>query len=152
MVKFVVFCCHHLRGGVDWNNSFSVIDGLYLLSPPSRWCGLKFRFLQPYTGNGWSPPSRWCGLKLLWLFVPASWEMSPPSRWCGLKSSGDFFKEGTYLSPPSRWCGLKSMTHAVTSWSMRHHLRGGVDWNLEREIPADWDSYVTTFAVVWIEI
>ena len=100
------------------------------MSPPSRWCGLKYVIRTLCAHCKGSPPSRWCGLKLLLANNNTSLLPSPPSRWCGLKFHIVLRIAGTDLSPPSRWCGLKSLP----------------DNN------GAWHSPVTTFAVVWIEI
>ena len=131
----------------DCNHSFRLRP-----SPPSRWCGLKFRgavflaliaivttfavvwieiwYLIPYQSPYTSPPSRWCGLKFLTLPLPPRGSWAPPSRWCGLK----------YLSDLTHIQSCRVTTFAVVWIEITlGTVVGGI-------------ASVTTFAVVWIEI
>ena len=101
-----------------------------LVSPPSRWCGLKYHPCHHHHEIYPSPPSRWCGLKLLITQAGIATGQSPPSRWCGLKSVYIQIPLHQQESPPSRWCGLKYFKARISRCL----------------------CCVTTFAVVWIEI
>ena len=100
---------------------------MFLLSPPSRWCGLKL------TINALAAADQVTTFAVVWIEI-----------YNGYRDSGIFG------SPPSRWCGLKYTieelrceANAVTTFAVvwieiiytltdpllyaRHHLRGGVD-------------------------
>ncbi len=129
--QFLFSCRHSLRGSVDWNLSTSITSRNWLLSLPSRECGLKF----------WKPR---------YLYHHP---MSLPSRECGLKLYVCTYYLPTISSLPSRECGLKSvMAYEKNQGALCHSLRGSVDWNHVAGVLADSKKKVTPFAGVWIEI
>ena len=123
--------CFVTTFAVVWIEIVGIINNMFFVtSPPSRWCGLKCGKRRGRCAWILSPPSRWCGLKSKADVRHHRSGQSPPSRWCGLKFDKiEPFKD-IPQSPPSRWCGLKLFAA----------------WFLYTQ------TYVTTFAVVWIEI
>ena len=128
-MKFGHFCCHHLRGGVDWNEDVKEYLRTNAMSPPSRWCGLKCS----------TPICPSCSYRH---HLRGGVDWNCVAGYTGIT---------TGTSPPSRWCGLKSVYLLLWRLTMSHHLRGGVDWNAQMGELLEC-RYVTTFAVVWIEI
>ena len=55
-------------------------------------------------------------------------------------------------SPPCGWCGLKLSRFESARRRKRHHLAGGVDWNIPDRIVPVQLMPVTTLRVVWIEM
>ena len=107
MVKFVGFCCHHLRGGVDWNFH-------------RHWERLK---------NLGSPASRWCGLKFVWgfiIFIVVVTTFAVVWIEIFIYPSIHIACAGHHLRGGVDW-NLFSVL-LLNTWQS-HHLRGGVDWN-----------------------
>ena len=125
---------------------------MFLLSPPTRWCGLKVTII---------------AVLLWWMQVTTYavvWIERPRLRACMLGTKRHHLRGGV------DWKVL-TLFSEDTVW--RHHLRGGVDWKnnkyffdlvLLRSPPTRWcglkdtlvlptigDVFVTTYAVVWIE-
>ena len=99
---------HSLRGSVDWNNSTRMLLAEFVLSLPSRECGLKFLppdNNKPYTR---SLPSRECGLKYSVIIVVYS------------KSGNHSLRGSVDWNRDSVW---QPRLHD------NHSLRGSVDWN-----------------------
>ena len=129
-VRCILPPCHHLRGGVDWN----IIEYHFAFAWHRHQLrgGVDWNFLQstltpePIV----SPPSRWCGLKSPAAGSPYFVKLSPPSRWCGLKSRWlyhrSFLGSGNHLRGGVDW---NRFTHPFWNFGPCHHLRGGVDWN-----------------------
>ena len=168
---------------------------MYLMSLPSRKCGLKFVCAFLCQIKIVSLPSRKCGLKFCKPtqvggteashFLRGSVDWNPCSAasaaWQTVTSFAEVWIEMIVklkyiyikMSLPSRKCGLKYHTCSHKPDRKRHFLRGSVDWN---QYPAalsfigpchflrgsvDWnfdrhtqhfESSVTSFAEVWIEI
>ena len=99
--------CHHLAGGVDWNLR-NTIDSLLSLVTTLRVVWIEISIMSCDKIQGLSPP---CG-------------------WCGLKYISSHLLSFTFPSPPCGWCGLKFTKVQLITMLLRHHLAGGVDWNI----------------------
>ena len=108
--------------------------------------------------------------------LPAFLSRKPRHHWCSgvdWNSSCSSLWSHNLLSPLMQWCGLKLMSFLPLRARRCHHWCSGVDWNAKTKFSSvisaghhwcsgvDWNqskryekrsSWVTTDAVVWIEI
>ena len=123
-------CGRSLRGSVDWNKIFPIIDALFSVAP---FAGAWIEIPEPY---------HWFRKVSVAPFAGAWIEMSNleqellevrslPSRELGLKLAKVKIMEYPAVSLPSRERGLKFFLSWNRSYPFSRSLRGSVDWNYE---------------------
>ena len=75
-----------------------------------------------------SPPVRWCGLKFIRFLRLGKWRLSPPVRWCGLKLHllALLYQEEPVTTRAVVWIEIV-VGKLVTGTANSHHPCGGVD-------------------------
>ena len=124
----------------------------YQLSPPSRWCGLKFRS----TGTGPcpspSPPSRWCGLKYYHTTQTVTCNVVTTFAvvWIEISNICTHFPHQTVTTFAVVWIEILD---GGTTWAVDKVTTFAVVWiEIKYAVWTRTTSAVTTFAVVWIEM
>ena len=154
------FCCHTLRGCVDWNTNLERLTKWRRVTPfvgvwiETFWAMPKGRppVVTPFVGV-WIETVDYVDDFVQMIVTPfvGVWietyvgesvnrglAESHPSWVCGLKQGQAALMQGRAASHPSWVCGLKLLVWIKLMLLLRHTLRGCVDWNFYR-----WWTYTT---------